>query len=104
MEDKVNMDSLVTILRSIESEGYKSQFKATDHGLKSLSTFKIFQPDEVKIKHFFRFEGESDPEDSAIVFAIETKDGERGTLIDSFGPYSEPLIDRFIEKVKEIQK
>lgn len=104
MEDKINMDSLVTILNSLEAEGYKTQFKATDKGLESLSTFKLFQPAETKILHFFRFEGESDPEDSAIVYAIETNGGEKGTLVDSFGPYSDPLVGHFIDKVKEIHK
>ena len=104
MEDKVNMDSLVTILSSLEDEGYKTQFKATDQGLESLSTFKLYQPAEIKISHFFRFEGESDPEDSAIVYAIETSSGEMGTLVDSFGPYSDPLVDHFIENIKEIHK
>ncbi len=104
MDDKINMDSLVTILNSLESEGYKTQFKATAKGLESLSTFKLYQPAEIKILHFFRFEGESDPEDSAIVYAIETSSGERGTLVDSFGAYSDPMVDHFMENVKEIHK
>ena len=103
-KDKTNMDSLVTILKTLDQDGYTSQFKAIESGLQSLKTLKVFQASDVKVDHFYRFEGESDPEDSAIAYAIQTSDGEKGTLIDSFGPYADSLVTQFMQKVKEIHK
>lgn len=69
-----------------------------------MTTLKIFQPAEVEILHFYRFEGESNPADSAILYAIETNDGERGTLIDAYGPYNDSQVTNFIKQVEEIHK
>ena len=91
-------------MSDLTSKGYTTQFKATEKGLCSMSTNKHFKPNQVEIKHFYRFEGESDPNDNSILYAIETKTGEKGTLLDSYGAYNDPLISGFIKKVEHIQK
>ena len=42
------------------------------------------------IREFHRVEGVSDPDDMAIVYAIESKSGVRGTFADAFGVYADP--------------
>lgn len=98
------MSSMVSILEVLEENGYTTQFKATSEGLVSMVTYRTYHPHEIEINHFYRFEGESNPDDSSIVYAIETKDGMKGTLIDSYGAYSDPEISNFIKKVKTIHK
>ena len=51
------------------------------------------------IREFHRFEGVSDPDDMSIVYAIESRDGTRGTLVDAFGVYSNPAVSRVLERV-----
>ena len=102
--DKDDMSSMVTVIADLTKSGYTTQFQATDKGLKSMASQQNFKPDQVEIKHFYRFEGESDPDDSSIVYAIETKNGEKGTLVDSYGAYSDPLVATFIKQVEEIKK
>jgi len=70
--EKTEMKSLVTIINELQNAGYKTQFKATVIGLLSLSTMNMFKPFEIKIVHYYRFEGESDPSDNSIVYAIKT--------------------------------
>ena len=48
----------------------------------------------------FGFEGVSDPDDMAILYAIESSNGIRGTLVDAFGVYSNPVISAFLEHVR----
>lgn len=102
--EKEQMKTLSVCLSSLTAAGYQTQFKATDNGLLSLKTQKIFNPHDVKIKHYYRFEGESDPADNAIVYGIETSDGERGTLVDAYGPYNDSKVTTFIQQVHEIHK
>ena len=102
--EKENMSTMVSILDVLSGTGYTTQFQASEEGLTSLTTHKLFQPEDVKINHFYRFEGESNPDDSAIVYAIETKTGEKGTLIDAYGTYTDTAISNFIEQVKLIHK
>ena len=35
----------------------------------------------------------------SIVYAIESRDGTRGTLVDAFGVYSNPAVTRVLEHV-----
>lgn len=102
--EKVNMDSLVTVLATVEKLGFYSQFEVNGKNLVSLKTNKHFLPNEVKIVHFYRFEGESNPEDSSIMYAIESNNGEKGTLVDGYGPAADPETASFIINVKNIQK
>ena len=102
--EKAHMKTLVSCLNSLLASGFESQFKAVTGGLKSLTTEKIFRPEEVKILNFYRFEGESDPADNSILYALETADGERGTLTDAYGPYSDTNVTKFIQEVEEIEK
>ncbi|HEX8515473.1 MAG TPA: hypothetical protein VF868_04680 [Bacteroidia bacterium] len=102
--DKEHMKTLSSCINSLLASGFATQFKAIKHGLKSLTTEKIYAPEEVKITNFYRFEGESDPADSAVLYAIETVSGEKGTLTDAYGAYSDPHVARFIKDVEDIEK
>ena len=53
---------------------------------------------------FFRFEGQSDPADSAIMYVIETTDGLKGILIDAYGAYADEHVNKFMAEVEEINK
>lgn len=98
--EKINMKTLVSILGYLTSLGFEAQFKATERGLLSLKTQKTFQPDEVEVVHFYRFEGESDPDDNAILYAIVTNDGEKGTIVDAYGVYNDTKITNFMQSVR----
>ncbi len=98
------MKTLASCLNKIVKDGYEENFKVTDNGLQSLETEKIYKPDEVHIVNFYRFEGASDPSDSAILYVIETSDGAKGSLTDAYGMYADPEIDKFIQEVENISK
>jgi hypothetical protein len=76
----------------------------TEQGLKSLKRERVYTPEEVKVLNFYRFEGNSDPADNSILYAIETSDGGRGTLVDAYGPYADSKISSFMQQVDEIKK
>ena len=97
--ERINMQPLVSILGSQPALGFKTQFIVTEQGLLSLTTQKTFQAIEIKVVYFFRFEGESDPSDNAILYAIETIDGEKGTIADAYGPYNDSLVTNFLQQV-----
>ncbi len=98
------MSPLITSLNSLIQKGYSEDYTVTEEGLKSLKTGKLYQPDQVKVVDFNRFEGISDPADESILYAIETNDGSKGTLVDAFGPSSDPQLNEFMQKVEKITK
>jgi hypothetical protein len=99
-----DLKTLVSCLNILNRDGFTDDYKMTDQGLKSLKRERIYAPEEVKVLNFYRFEGSSDPADNSILYAIETSDGGRGTLVDAYGPYADSKIAAFMNQVEEIKK
>jgi hypothetical protein len=94
------LKSMVTCLSKVVNDGFKEDFKATSGGLMSVSTDKLYTPEQVRVINFFRFEGFSDPDDNAILYLLETSDGLKGTLVDAYGTYADPLVYKFFHDVE----
>lgn len=92
--------SMVSCLSKVVDDGYKEDFIATREGLESSSTRKLYSPNDVKVITSFRFEGFSDPLDSAVLYVLETSDGLKGTLIDGYGTLADPFVYKFILDVE----
>ena len=103
--DKVTfMNTLTSCVNKVVKDGYTDSFKVTRQGLYSCAKSKYYQPEEVRVINFYRFEGESDPGDMSIMYVIETADGVKGTLIDAFGPYSDDSVTAFMKQVEDMEK
>jgi hypothetical protein len=98
------LKTLVECHTKLLADGYKEEFTVSDNLLKALSTGKQYTPAEVNIINFFRFEGQTDPGDSSIMYVIETNDGTKGTLVDAYGPDADADKTLFIREVETIQK
>ena len=98
------MKSLATCLNRMVTKGYTEDFKITDRGLEALHVHNWYQPEQIQVVNFYRFEGESDPDDNAILYIIETSDGTKGTLVDAYGIYNDSKVSKFMNEVQTIQK
>jgi hypothetical protein len=101
---KQEMATMVSCMNKLISEGFTENFIAHERGIEAPTKKKLYMPEDVRIVNFYRFEGESDPADNSILYVIETQDGIRGTLVDAYGPYSNPKVSKFISEVEEITK
>jgi len=101
---KNEMKTLVSCINSLSRSGFTEDYKIVGGRLKALKRERIYPPEEVKIVNFYRFEGDSDPADNSILYAIETADGRKGTLVDAYGPYADSKITSFMNQVEEINK
>ncbi len=94
------MTDMQKCLNKLEEQGYKDQFRVEKKMLQSLTDAKKkYKPKEVKAANFYRFEGISNPDDMSILYAIETTDGNKGTLIDAYGAYSDDDTGAFMQDV-----
>src|SRR5687768_6901965 len=98
------MKSLSSCVNKMKEEGYKEDFQVTEKGLTTFDDSKNYKPEQVRIVNFYRFEGESDPGDNTILYVIETDNGDKGTLVDGYGAYSDENVSKFIVEVEKIQK
>ncbi len=97
------MSEMDKCLRKLEAQGYLDQYKVEKGKLHDLSNDKKYKAKDVKALNFYRFEGISNPDDMSILYAIETVDGRRGTLIDAYGLYADEELGKFMKEV-EINK
>ena len=106
MQDKEEERSLVNVEKKLNSDGFTQDFKVTDGRLHTLSTVssKSYAPDEVTIVDFYRFEGESNPDDMSILYAIAANDGVKGTISSAYGVYADTDTDDFLKKVEDLGK
>ena len=94
------MTDMQKCLNKLETQGYTDQFKVEKKLLQSLTeSKKKYKAKDVKAANFYRFEGITDPGDMSILYAIETCDGRRGTLIDAYGLYSDEETGAFMQDV-----
>lgn len=98
------MKNLAACVNQMKEEGFREDFQVTDEGLHTFDNRKSYQPGQVRIVNFYRFEGESDPGDNTVLYVIETDDGEKGTLVDGYGAYASESVSKFIVEVEKIQK
>lgn len=98
------MNTLTSCVNKVVKDGYTDAFKVTRNSLYSPSKDKNYSPEQIRIIDFYRFEGQSDPADNAIMYVIETNDGLKGTVIDAYGAYSDVNVTNFMNEVEEINK
>jgi hypothetical protein len=83
------MNTLSEVMNKLKANGYKHDFEIENDLLVGKGIDKKYHADELTIKKTYRFEGDSDPADMSILFAIETNDGHKGTYVDAFGLYGD---------------
>ena len=79
--------------------GFTEDFRVVDGKLRATGTGETVTSEDLVIREYHRFEGISDPDDMAIVYGIEARNGLRGTVVDAFGVYSDPALSAFLERV-----
>ena len=101
--DKIQMTTVTSVLEKLRMKKMDNEFRLVD-GKFQAGRGKNYSPDELTIIKTFRFEGESDPSDSSIIYIIEANDGLIGYSMDAYGVYSnhdeEDGYDNFIRTIK----
>jgi hypothetical protein len=58
-----------------------------------------FEVNDFEITEVHRFEGDSDPADEAVVYAIESKNGLKGILVSGYGISADAMSDEMAKKL-----
>ena len=93
------MRTLSNAIERLVGRGFTENFGVMGDRLRAFDSGRTFGAQELVIREFQRFEGVSDPDDMAIVYAIETTDGTRGLLVDAFGTYASPIVGALLRDV-----
>jgi len=100
MTDGKYMTPLSLIIPQVRSIGYVNDFELISEGMISRQTGEIFKPQDLIIERVYRFEGNSDPDDMAVLYGITACSGTKGIVIDAYGTYENEDLGNFLRFVK----
>ena len=87
----VHEETLTDAINRLRAAGYEAEFSATVDGhLTCGSCGQTYDPLSMEIDHTVRFEGDSNPDDEAILLAIRCPTGCMGLYSAAFGPSAPP--------------
>lgn len=86
-------------IRVYQEKGYTKSYRIQDNMLVSTSTKMKYNPMDVHIVAEHRFEGISNPSDMSMLYVIETKDDNKGTVLANYSPASDTAMAEFFNSI-----
>ena len=95
------MTTVSSVLEKLRIKKRDNEFRMTEEGF-GIGNGKFYTSDELKIIKTYRFEGDSDPSDSSIIYLIEAANGLVGYSLDAYGAYSNHDDDGYDDFIRKI--
>lgn len=98
-----NLKTLSQVLNILIQRGITKEICMNDKDQMILGCDeKVYQPEDLCIVKSYRFEGDSNPDDNAVLYLVKDKEGQLATILDSYGSesnYSGAAFDTFLREV-----
>lgn len=92
--------TLSETINGLKKEGYTIDFNIREECLVYHQADMILSPDDFEIDKVFRFEGETNPDDQSILYAISSaRFGTKGLLVNGYGISSDVIFNKLISKL-----
>jgi hypothetical protein len=93
-------DTVTEALKDLKLRGFTIDFNIAFDKIICPDNKVCLNPNEFEIVETYRFEGDTDPGDENVVYAIESKDGtSKGTMSSAYGTYAESISTEMIQKL-----
>jgi hypothetical protein len=95
-----NYDTVTGALTGLKAKGYTMDFNIAFDKIICLENDFCLNPHEFEITEVYRFEGDTDPGDEEVVYAVESKDGTmKGVITSAYGMYADAISTDMIKKL-----
>ena len=88
------MDTPATVLDAVhllEGLGYTDDLRLDASCVRCNACGNVHEPEMLVVTHTFRYEGESNPDDEAIVLGVQCPAcGVHATIVSAYGPEADP--------------
>ncbi|HTF19183.1 MAG TPA: hypothetical protein VK658_13975 [Chryseolinea sp.] len=92
-------ETLSAAIQALKTDGYQYDFNLHPDAIECTDLRQKFRPDEFHVDAVYRFEGMTSPDDSSVLYAISSKQGPKGLLVDAYGMYAESVSPEMIRKL-----
>jgi hypothetical protein len=80
------METLIDALARLAAAGFRDSFRVQGGALHAIDAGRAVAPERFVVVETVRFEGDSDPQDELVLFALRSEDGSlQGTWLVSYG-------------------
>ncbi|HET6993938.1 MAG TPA: phosphoribosylpyrophosphate synthetase [Chitinophagaceae bacterium] len=93
-------ESLIEALDDLKKRGYEADFELQSNCLYCNTLDLRLYEEDFNIDEVYRFEGESNPDDSAVVYAMTSPTGVKGTIVDGYGASASNISFEFARKLQ----
>ncbi|MDX1365685.1 MAG: phosphoribosylpyrophosphate synthetase [Arenibacter latericius] len=100
---KESYQTLSEAITDLKQAGYTQDLNLAETGLEDKELKRMHAAHDFNVVKYYRFEGVSDPDDNAVLFVIETVDGDKGLLVDAYGAYSGNVSKEVMDKLRIIR-
>ncbi len=90
-------DTVTAAVSGLKQRGYTKDFNLEENCIACHED--KYHPEDFDITEVYRYEGNSDPADEAVVYAIEGKNGEKGILVNGYGISADKMSDEMVKKL-----
>lgn len=93
-------DTLTAALTGLKAKGYTLDFNIAFDKLICHENNVCLNPNEFEITEVHRFEGDTNPSDEDVVYAVQSHDQKiKGTLTSAFGLYADDISTEMLQKI-----
>jgi len=89
MENPENIDRMTTlsqVMSTLAERGVHREFRMNENcEMRFENSEKNYKPSDLVILKTYRFEGDSNPDDNAVLYVLKDHAGNIGMIIDSYG-------------------
>jgi hypothetical protein len=97
MKDPAHYGTVTEALSEFRKQGYTLDFNLDENCI--VCNLDRFDADEFEIVDMYRYEGESDPADEAVIYAIHSHNGLKGVLVTGYGTSMDNVTERILKKL-----
>lgn len=96
----MDYDTLSEAVEGLKARGFTLDFNL-QHDKIFCPTLKMhYSPHEFEVVEVHRFEGDSNPDDASVLYALQTVMGDKGMLVDAYGAYADSISPELLEKLR----
>ena len=93
-------DTVVEAIDGLKQRGYNLDFNIAFDKLICVQNDHCLNPGEFEIREVHRFEGDTNPSDEDVVYAVTSKDGSmKGIVTSAFGTYADSISSDMIKQL-----
>lgn len=100
---KNSYPTLSAAITDLKELGYTQDLNLSESGVENKKLKRMHAAEDFNVVKYYRFEGDSNPDDNSVLYVIETLGGDKGLLVDAYGAYSGNVPKEIMNKLRIIR-